>query len=146
MLRCLASSKPPRASHPYTHTHAHPPAADLNLFRGIIPPLGGIDLSPILAFVVLDVSAAIAGFLFFFLFVCLFGWLVGWLVGYFVAGGSGAGRRRVAGHASARRLEEVEKLAGAAPPCTSGIMGSRPPRAAQAAALPREQQQPQPTH
>jgi uncharacterized protein YggT (Ycf19 family) len=32
----------------------------LNLFRGIIPPLGGtIDLSPILAFVVLDVSAAI---------------------------------------------------------------------------------------
>lgn len=26
----------------------------LNLFRGIIPPLGGIDLSPILAFVVLD--------------------------------------------------------------------------------------------
>ena len=28
----------------------------LNLFRGIIPPLGGtIDLSPILAFVVLDV-------------------------------------------------------------------------------------------
>jgi hypothetical protein len=30
----------------------------LNLFRGLIPPLGGtIDLSPILAFVVLDVSA-----------------------------------------------------------------------------------------
>ena len=28
----------------------------LNLFRGIIPPLGGIDLSPILAFVTLDVS------------------------------------------------------------------------------------------
>lgn len=29
----------------------------LNLFRGIIPPLGGtIDLSPILAFIVLDVS------------------------------------------------------------------------------------------
>ena len=28
----------------------------LNLFRGIIPPLGGtIDLSPILAFIVLDV-------------------------------------------------------------------------------------------
>ncbi|EFN57406.1 hypothetical protein CHLNCDRAFT_20845 [Chlorella variabilis] len=26
----------------------------LNLFRGIIPPLGGIDLSPILAFIVLD--------------------------------------------------------------------------------------------
>lgn len=26
----------------------------LNLFRGIIPPLGGIDLSPILAFVCLD--------------------------------------------------------------------------------------------
>ncbi|KAI7842335.1 hypothetical protein COHA_003975 [Chlorella ohadii] len=26
----------------------------LNLFRGIIPPLGGIDFSPILAFVVLD--------------------------------------------------------------------------------------------
>ena len=31
----------------------------LNLFRGIIPPLGGtIDLSPILAFIALDVSAA----------------------------------------------------------------------------------------
>ena len=30
----------------------------LNLFRGIIPPLGGtIDLSPVLAFVVLDVSS-----------------------------------------------------------------------------------------
>ena len=30
----------------------------LNLFRGIIPPLGGtIDLSPILAFIALDVSA-----------------------------------------------------------------------------------------
>ena len=30
----------------------------LNLFRGIIPPIGGtIDLSPILAFVLLDVSA-----------------------------------------------------------------------------------------
>jgi YggT family protein len=27
----------------------------LNLFRGIIPPLGGIDLSPILAFTVLNV-------------------------------------------------------------------------------------------
>lgn len=30
----------------------------LNLFRGIIPPLGGtLDLSPILAFVTLNVSA-----------------------------------------------------------------------------------------
>ena len=28
----------------------------LNLFRGIIPPLGGLDLSPILAFIVLQVS------------------------------------------------------------------------------------------
>ena len=27
----------------------------LNLFRGIIPPLGGLDFSPILAFVVLNV-------------------------------------------------------------------------------------------
>tara|TARA_Y100001968_G_C19264657_1_gene671032 strand:- start:625 stop:918 length:294 start_codon:yes stop_codon:yes gene_type:complete len=26
----------------------------LNLFRGIIPPLGGIDISPILAFLLLD--------------------------------------------------------------------------------------------
>ena len=33
----------------------------LNLFRGIIPPLGGtIDLSPILAFVVLDVRSDFA--------------------------------------------------------------------------------------
>ena len=32
----------------------------LNLFRGIIPAIGGIDLSPILAFVVLDVSDALA--------------------------------------------------------------------------------------
>lgn len=32
----------------------------LNLFRGIIPPLGGtIDLSPILAFITLDVSSII---------------------------------------------------------------------------------------
>ena len=30
----------------------------LNLFRGIIPPIGGtLDLSPILAFIVLDVSS-----------------------------------------------------------------------------------------
>ena len=29
----------------------------LNLFRGIIPPLGGIDFSPILAFVVLNVRS-----------------------------------------------------------------------------------------
>ena len=28
----------------------------LNLFRGIIPPIGGLDLSPILAFVVLNIS------------------------------------------------------------------------------------------
>ena len=28
----------------------------LNFFRGIIPPLGGLDLSPILAFVVLNIS------------------------------------------------------------------------------------------
>ncbi len=28
----------------------------LNMFRGIIPPLGGLDLSPILAFVVLDLA------------------------------------------------------------------------------------------
>ena len=33
----------------------------LNLFRGIIPPIGGtIDLSPILAFVLLDVSVGAA--------------------------------------------------------------------------------------
>ena len=41
----------------------------LNLFRGIIPPLGGtIDLSPILAFVVLDVSNPCPAL---FLFLCL---------------------------------------------------------------------------
>ncbi len=28
----------------------------LNIFRGIIPPLGGLDLSPILAFIVLSLS------------------------------------------------------------------------------------------
>ena len=28
----------------------------LNFFRGIIPPLGGLDLSPILAFLVLNLS------------------------------------------------------------------------------------------
>ena len=28
----------------------------LNMFRGIIPPLGGLDLSPILAFIVLDLA------------------------------------------------------------------------------------------
>lgn len=29
----------------------------LNIFRSIIPPLGGIDFSPILAFIVLQVAA-----------------------------------------------------------------------------------------
>jgi YggT family protein len=29
----------------------------LNLFRSIIPPLGGIDFSPIIAFVVLEIGA-----------------------------------------------------------------------------------------
>lgn len=34
----------------------------LNLFRNIIPPLGGIDLSPILAFIALSVvSSLLAG-------------------------------------------------------------------------------------
>ncbi len=34
----------------------------LNLFRNIIPPLGGIDLSPILAFITLSVvSSLLAG-------------------------------------------------------------------------------------
>jgi YggT family protein len=32
----------------------------LNIFRGIIPPLGGIDLSPILAFLVLDAFTSTA--------------------------------------------------------------------------------------
>ena len=31
----------------------------LNLFRGIIPPLGGLDISPILAFVVLNLSTSL---------------------------------------------------------------------------------------
>ena len=31
----------------------------LNLFRGIIPPLGGLDLSPILAFIVLNFAQSI---------------------------------------------------------------------------------------
>lgn len=31
----------------------------LNLFRSIIPPLGGIDISPILAFLVLQVAASL---------------------------------------------------------------------------------------
>jgi YggT family protein len=33
----------------------------LNFFRGIIPPLGGLDLSPILAFVVIRVVQGILG-------------------------------------------------------------------------------------
>ncbi len=33
----------------------------LNLFRNIIPPLGGIDLSPILAFLALNVISAVLG-------------------------------------------------------------------------------------
>lgn len=32
----------------------------LNIFRGIIPPLGGLDLSPILAFLVLDAFTSTA--------------------------------------------------------------------------------------
>lgn len=31
----------------------------LNLFRSIIPPLGGIDISPILAFLVLQVASSL---------------------------------------------------------------------------------------
>ncbi|OCR01881.1 hypothetical protein BCD67_05150 [Oscillatoriales cyanobacterium USR001] len=31
----------------------------LNLFRSIIPPLGGIDFSPIIAFVVLQIGAEV---------------------------------------------------------------------------------------
>ena len=33
----------------------------LNLFRGIIPPLGGLDLSPILAFIVLNFTQLALG-------------------------------------------------------------------------------------
>ena len=33
----------------------------LNFFRGIIPPLGGLDLSPILAFIVIRVVQGILG-------------------------------------------------------------------------------------
>lgn len=33
----------------------------LNLFRNIIPPLGGIDLSPILAFITLNIVSALLG-------------------------------------------------------------------------------------
>lgn len=36
----------------------------LNIFRGIIPPLGGIDLSPILAFISLSVLQAVLGALY----------------------------------------------------------------------------------
>ncbi|KGG12495.1 YggT family protein [Prochlorococcus sp. MIT 0601] len=31
----------------------------LNMFRGIIPPLGGLDISPILAFLVLNLSTSL---------------------------------------------------------------------------------------
>ncbi len=31
----------------------------LNLFRGIIPPLGGLDISPILAFLVINLSTSL---------------------------------------------------------------------------------------
>lgn len=33
----------------------------LNLFRNIIPPLGGIDLSPILAFLALNLASLLLG-------------------------------------------------------------------------------------
>ena len=33
----------------------------LNLFRNIIPPLGGMDFSPILAFIALNVVSALLG-------------------------------------------------------------------------------------
>tara|TARA_B100000214_G_scaffold374217_1_gene356370 strand:- start:1133 stop:1435 length:303 start_codon:yes stop_codon:yes gene_type:complete len=33
----------------------------LNLFRGIIPPIGGLDISPILAFVLLNFAQSIVG-------------------------------------------------------------------------------------
>ncbi len=33
----------------------------LNLFRNIIPPLGGMDFSPILAFIALNIASALLG-------------------------------------------------------------------------------------
>lgn len=33
----------------------------LNLFRNIIPPLGGMDLSPILAFITLNIVSSLLG-------------------------------------------------------------------------------------
>ena len=35
----------------------------LNVFRGIIPPIGGIDISPILAFLLLNFIQSILGYL-----------------------------------------------------------------------------------
>tara|TARA_Y100001968_G_scaffold321506_1_gene356048 strand:+ start:47076 stop:47381 length:306 start_codon:yes stop_codon:yes gene_type:complete len=35
----------------------------LNIFRGIIPAIGGIDISPILAFVLLNFAQSIIGYL-----------------------------------------------------------------------------------
>lgn len=47
-------------AHPRPHMHRTVTDPYLNLFRGIIPPIGGtLDLSPILAFVTLNVSSAL---------------------------------------------------------------------------------------
>ena len=35
----------------------------LNLFRGIIPPLGGIDISPILAFLLLNFAQSLVNYI-----------------------------------------------------------------------------------
>ena len=48
---------------PTLAVHARSTLCDpyLNLFRGLIPPIGGtLDLSPILAFVVLDVRTLLS--------------------------------------------------------------------------------------
>lgn len=33
----------------------------LRLFRGLLPPIGGLDLSPILAFIVIRIAAGLVG-------------------------------------------------------------------------------------
>jgi hypothetical protein len=49
----------------------------LNLFRGIIPPIGGtLDLSPILAFVVLNVFTGCAHCHYPFVYPCVATWLL----------------------------------------------------------------------
>ncbi|MCL7045782.1 hypothetical protein MKW94_018528, partial [Papaver nudicaule] len=51
-------NSPPAITNPLRYITLKPAMRSLNIFRGVVPPLGGLDLSPILAFLVLNALAS----------------------------------------------------------------------------------------